>query len=101
MVSDPKRIWREAEGQVKRRVVEGVLEKHWPELVAALNGQPAGDSETPAQQQPLCRNCGQASGRLAICRAGDIPVCGMCAGLAEFRSMRIVRVSQWSSGHRR
>lgn len=94
---DAYQLWREGVGQSKHRMVRSV----WPELADALDGTNAGDSGTPEAEQPPCSNCGAASGRLAVCRAGNIAVCGLCAGLAEFRAMGLVRVTQWHAGRRR
>lgn len=91
------RIWREANGQSLQSTVRTL----WPELADALDGKtPAGEA-TVAEEQPVCRNCGESSGKLAVGRAGGIPLCGLCMGLAEFAAMTKTRVAGWVAGRRR
>lgn len=90
-MSDAERIWREADGQAKQRTVRSL----WPQLAAALDGV---RSAVVVDRQPICQSCGASSGKLAVCRAGNIAICGVCAGKGEFQAMGIVRVAGWSTG---
>lgn len=92
---DAYQVWREAAGQSKQKSIRAI----WAQLADALDGVSAAGPQD--EQQPLCAGCGGASGRLAIGRAGELPVCGRCAGQEEFRSRGLTLVSQWRAGWRK
>ena len=72
---DPRQVWREGEGQAKEKLVRSA----WPALAEALDGGPGVPLGKSAEiEQPLCEGCGTETGKLAIGRAGDAPVCAYC-----------------------
>jgi hypothetical protein len=94
---DPRQIWREGEGQVKQQLVRSA----WPQLAEALDngaGYKLGKDAEP-DPQPLCEGCGESTGRLAIGRAGDSPVCAYCCARKPYAGRKLSRVTGWAPGH--
>jgi len=89
---DPKQVWREAEGQSKQRTVRAI----WPALADALDGKAADEPEEV--KQPLCEGCGSSTGKYAIGRAGEHPVCGACCARRPYAGLRLTRVTDWLPG---
>lgn len=94
---DPRQIWREGAGQAKEKTIRAI----WPALAEALDGGPGKPLGKDAEsEQPLCHGCGARTGKLAIGRAGDDPVCGACAARRPYAGRRLARVTGWSAGRR-
>lgn len=94
---DPRQIWREGAGQAKQSLVRAA----WPQLAEALDngaGHRLGKGSEP-EPQPLCEGCGGSTGRLAMGRAGDSPVCAQCCAKKPYAGRRLSRVEGWKPGH--
>jgi hypothetical protein len=89
MTRDPRAVWREGNGQSKMKTIRTI----WPALAEALDGHKA--DEPAADPQPLCEGCGLSSGRMAIGRADDSPVCGYCCATRPYAGRKLTRVTEW------
>jgi hypothetical protein len=95
---DPRVVWREGAGQAKEKLVRSA----WPALAEALDngaGHALGKDAEP-DPQPVCEGCGGETGRLAIGRAGESPVCAYCCARRPYAGRRLSRVAGWKPGIR-
>lgn len=97
MSSNPRDVWRAADGLAKQKTVRIVF----PELAAALDGVPGpmvpgAPAEPEREPQPVCKHCGDYWARVTIGEHG-VPICGLCVGLLPYGADRpeLVRHDEW------